>query len=189
VGLAEDPRDSRPRLEARKAICIRQPARVSWSRHATIMRDSGAPASMLSPAARAALRTLSPFFSPTHFHEEPFYHLPNSAPPDSESAIAPTAGGEIVQASYRGVIMAKHLEARARQLADPPLWCWELINPATGLLVTSSWTDFWVAYPSSDAALGAADEYWRRKSARTTTRPNATRLGIGSRHPGSFVVS
>jgi len=33
--------------------------------------DSGVPASTFPPAARAAFRTLSPFFSPTHFHEEP----------------------------------------------------------------------------------------------------------------------
>jgi len=35
------------------------------------MPDSGVPASTFPPAARAAFRTLSPFFSPTHFHEEP----------------------------------------------------------------------------------------------------------------------
>ena len=37
------------------------------------MPDSGAPAPAVPPAARAALRTLSPLVSPTHFHEEPFY--------------------------------------------------------------------------------------------------------------------
>src|SRR5437867_3034111 len=37
------------------------------------MPDSGVPASTFPPAARAAFRTLSPFFSPTHFHEEPFF--------------------------------------------------------------------------------------------------------------------
>jgi hypothetical protein len=36
-----------------------------------IMRDAGVPASTFSPAARAALRPLTAFFSPTHFHEEP----------------------------------------------------------------------------------------------------------------------
>jgi hypothetical protein len=64
--------------------------------------------------------------------------------------------------------MAKRLQARARLLADPPLWCWELIDPATGLLVTSSWTDLWVAYPSSDAALRAADQFRRGKGARSS---------------------
>jgi len=60
--------------------------------------------------------------------------------------------------------MAKRLQARARLLADPPLWSWELIDPANGALVASSWTESWVAYPSSDAALRAADQYRRRKS-------------------------
>src|SRR5438128_7181825 len=35
------------------------------------MRDSGVRPSTFSPAARAALRTFSPLFSPTHFHEDP----------------------------------------------------------------------------------------------------------------------
>jgi hypothetical protein len=67
--------------------------------------------------------------------------------------------------------MAEHLQARARLLADPPLWCWELIDPATGLLVGSSWTQWWMAYPSADAALRAADQFRHRESARTTARP------------------
>lgn len=67
--------------------------------------------------------------------------------------------------------MANHLQVRARLLPDPPLWCWELIDPANGVVVTSSWTESWVAYPSSDAALRAADEYRSRKSARPTASP------------------
>ena len=38
-----------------------------------IMRDAGVPASTFSPAARAALRPLTALFSPTHFHEEPYF--------------------------------------------------------------------------------------------------------------------
>ena len=77
----------------------------------------------------------------------------------------------LVALLLRGVIMAKPLQVRTRLLTDPPLWCWELIDPASGALVTGSWTDSWAAYPSSDAALRAADEYRHRKSARTTARP------------------
>jgi hypothetical protein len=64
--------------------------------------------------------------------------------------------------------MAEPVQVRARLLSDPPLWCWELIDPSTGSVVTSSWTEWWMAYPSSDAALRAANQYYRREAARTT---------------------
>src|SRR5262245_40523619 len=76
--------------------------------------------------------------------------------------------GTARRGSSRGVVMATPVQVRARLLPDPPLWCWELIDPSTGSVVTSSWTEWWVAYPSSDAALRAANRYHRRKAARTT---------------------
>jgi hypothetical protein len=38
------------------------------------MPDSGVPAATFPTAARAAVRTLSPLISPTHFHEEPLFY-------------------------------------------------------------------------------------------------------------------
>src|SRR6266849_1006495 len=39
------------------------------------MPDSDAASPAFPPAARAGFRTLSPFFSPTHFHEDPVFYL------------------------------------------------------------------------------------------------------------------
>jgi hypothetical protein len=71
VGIAENPRDGRTRAEPGKAIRIPQPARASGHWHAAIIVDSRAAAATFPTAARAGFLTLSPLFSPTHFHEEP----------------------------------------------------------------------------------------------------------------------
>ncbi len=70
VGIAEDPDDGRAGAKLGKAIRIPQPARSSWRWHASIMPDSCVAAPVFPPAATAGLRTLSPLFSPTHFHED-----------------------------------------------------------------------------------------------------------------------
>ena len=74
MGVTEDPRDGRTGSEPGKAIRIPQPPRVSGSWHAAIIADSGAAAATFPTAARAGFLTLSPLFSPTHFHEEPFLY-------------------------------------------------------------------------------------------------------------------
>src|SRR5437899_12930190 len=48
--------------------------------------------------------------------------------------------------------------AQARLMVEPCLWCWEIRNWVDGELITSSWTDEWVAYDSSEEALLAAGE-------------------------------
>jgi len=48
------------------------------------------------------------------------------------------------------------LIAHARLLPDPPLWCWEIVDPSSGAVVASSWESEWTAYPSSDEALRQA---------------------------------
>ena len=73
MGIAEDPDDGRTRSELREAIRIPQSARSLGSWHASIMPDSDAASPAFPPAARAGFRTLSPFFSPTHFHEDPSF--------------------------------------------------------------------------------------------------------------------
>jgi len=55
--------------------------------------------------------------------------------------------------------MTTGLQAHARLLPDPPLWCWELVEPATGAIVASSWTGAWTAYESPEEALRAAREF------------------------------
>jgi hypothetical protein len=71
MGITEDPHDARARPEPRNAIRIPQSARSSWSWHVPIMPDSRAASSAFPTAPRAGVRTLSPLFSPTHFHEDP----------------------------------------------------------------------------------------------------------------------
>lgn len=48
------------------------------------------------------------------------------------------------------------LKVRVRLLDDPVLWCWELIDAATGLVRETSWTSHWEAYASAEEALRAA---------------------------------
>jgi hypothetical protein len=45
------------------------------------------------------------------------------------------------------------LVVKARMLNDPPLWCWEIVDDATGEVAESSWHRYWVAYGSADEAL------------------------------------
>lgn len=52
---------------------------------------------------------------------------------------------------------------RVRLLPDPPLWCWEIVDP-NGVVVESSWSRDWSAYRSAGEAL----------------REGAGRLGLGA---------
>jgi hypothetical protein len=38
-------------------------------------------------------------------------------------------------------------------LNDPPMWCWEIVDSATGEVAESSWQRYWVAYGSAEEAL------------------------------------
>jgi hypothetical protein len=62
--------------------------------------------------------------------------------------------------------MSALLEPRVRFLADSALWCWELVDPTSGALVASSWTELWEAYPSPEMASEAATEYLRHLDKR-----------------------
>ena len=62
---------------------------------------------------------------------------------------------------------------RARLLADPPLWCWELTD-RQGMLVRSSWHAEWAAYPTAAEALRAgadARKRWAKASGRRGPSP------------------
>jgi|GraSoiStandDraft_16_1057320.scaffolds.fasta_scaffold3562505_1 hypothetical protein len=59
-------------------------------------------------------------------------------------------------------------EIRARLLHDPPLWCWDLVEPATGAVVESSWSRDWEAYRSRDEALRAGREVVKRGGTRAS---------------------
>jgi hypothetical protein len=72
------------------------------------------------------------------------------------------------------------LVAQARLLSYPPLWCWEIVDGMTGVLVASSWEGASDAYNSADEALGQAALALRqlagrrgRKSPLSATPPMA----------------
>lgn len=49
------------------------------------------------------------------------------------------------------------LDVRVRLLAEPCLWCWEIVDRYRGgALVQSSWASEWTAYDTREEALGAA---------------------------------
>ena len=50
----------------------------------------------------------------------------------------------------------ERLQAHARFLSDPPLWCWEIVDAASGAVVASSWQSDWQAYESPNEALREA---------------------------------
>jgi hypothetical protein len=50
------------------------------------------------------------------------------------------------------------LEVRVRLLADPSLWCWDIVTTASGRLVESSWTMHWEGVDSPDEACAAGPE-------------------------------
>ena len=42
-------------------------------------------------------------------------------------------------------------------LIEPPLWCWEIRDGATGQVVEGSWWSGWTAYASDDEARAAGE--------------------------------
>jgi len=64
--------------------------------------------------------------------------------------------------------MTRHSGARltvqAALLSDPPLWCWEILDATSGVLVESSWQNRWEAYASPGEALRQAGPALRRLS-------------------------
>lgn len=51
---------------------------------------------------------------------------------------------------------AAALDLQVRRLADPCLWCWEIVAPGRGgAVVQSSWASEWAAYETREEALGA----------------------------------
>jgi hypothetical protein len=68
------------------------------------------------------------------------------------------------------------LTAQARLLSYPPLWCWEIVDSATGLVVASSWENASEVYDSASEALREAGPELRRlaRGHRAARRPPAT---------------
>jgi hypothetical protein len=48
------------------------------------------------------------------------------------------------------------VKIRVRLLNNPVLWCWELVDPASGTVRENSWSSEWEAYGSPEEALRAA---------------------------------
>lgn len=67
------------------------------------------------------------------------------------------------------------LTVQATLLSDPPLWCWEIVDAASGALVESSWQSRWEAYASPGEALRQAGPALQRLSPRldSVLRPQA----------------
>ena len=47
----------------------------------------------------------------------------------------------------------RSLAIRVHQLADPPLWSWEIVDEVTGRVLRSSWHSHWMAYRSREDAI------------------------------------
>ena len=63
------------------------------------------------------------------------------------------------------------LTAQVRLLSYPPLWCWEIVDSATGSVVASSWEGASHAYDSASEALReAAPELLRLARSRRGSR-------------------
>ena len=57
-------------------------------------------------------------------------------------------------------VRAKAVDLRVRLLAEPCLWCWEIVDRRRGdSLVYSSWATEWVAYASREEALTAGHRH------------------------------
>jgi hypothetical protein len=47
------------------------------------------------------------------------------------------------------------MDLRVQLLAEPCLWCWEIVDRRRGRTVRSSWSGEWMAYDSREEALAA----------------------------------
>jgi len=77
--------------------------------------------------------------------------------------------------------MVKHggarLTVQATLLSDPPLWCWEILDATSGVLVESSWQSRWEAYASPGEALRHAGPALQRLSRGPRLDPVLTPRG------------
>jgi len=53
--------------------------------------------------------------------------------------------------------LSERVTVRVRFVSEPCVlaWCWELVDPETGRVLESSWTDRWTAYESPELARAA----------------------------------
>jgi hypothetical protein len=78
------------------------------------------------------------------------------------------------------------LTAQARLLSYPPLWCWEIVDRATGAVVASSWEGASDAYNSAGEALRQAESELLRlargnRSAKKRSHGQASERAAGRR--------
>lgn len=59
-------------------------------------------------------------------------------------------------------------------MAEPCLWCWEIRDAVDGNVVSSSWSDTWMAYDSSAEAPAAGNGRLRELD-RSVRAGNVTR--------------
>ena len=52
-------------------------------------------------------------------------------------------------------VRAAAMDLRVQLLAEPCLWCWEIVDRHRGDTVRSSWSSEWMAYDSKEEALAA----------------------------------
>jgi hypothetical protein len=52
-------------------------------------------------------------------------------------------------------VRAAAMDLRVQLLAEPCLWCWEIVDRRRGDVVRSSWSSEWMAYDSKEEALAA----------------------------------
>jgi hypothetical protein len=60
----------------------------------------------------------------------------------------------------------ERLTVEVHLLTDPPLWCWEILDPGRNEIVESSWSGEWTAYDSAEEAYSAG-----RRRLRTHVKP------------------
>src|SRR6185436_8306251 len=52
-------------------------------------------------------------------------------------------------------VRAAAMDLRVQLLAEPCLWCWEIVDRRRGDMVRSSWASEWMVYDSKEEALAA----------------------------------
>jgi hypothetical protein len=67
-----------------------------------------------------------------------------------QSAVHPS--GEVMIMSHAST---GDLTLSVRLLDAPSLWCWQIVETVSGLLVETSWSTEWMAYDSADEAMAA----------------------------------
>ena len=70
---------------------------------------------------------------------------------------------------------ADDLYVKVRLLAEPSLWCWEILARGSGRVVFSSWEGTWTAYPSQAEASEAGIAQLRRLQRSVAGEPRLHR--------------